>query len=760
MKSGFKVTILSLLLANTANAADIDYSGLEKVFGEPVTTSATGKPQRASESPVSMEIVTADQIRQSGALDIPEILRNYAGIDVSRNFKSQADMNIRGYNQPLSNRLLVLINNRQVYQDIYGNVMWNGLPIQLAEIKQIEVIRGPNTSLFGFNAASGVINIVTYNPLYDSETFAQGRVGTDRQGDAGTAVTLKAADNIAIRVSGGHRTTDDYSRKKMSKPVSSKNALISDSFNADSIYKINDKATLKLEFGFNDNKTDSALPFYYAFKYITTVRSYKAEFTYDAEQLGLWTAQAYRNESSMILDALLPPSDGITYNGDPVRNPLDVFQLSGLFSPHPDHTLRLGGEYRNNPLQGDDVGINGKKQFTMNIASVSAMWDWKILDNLSFTNSVRFDNWRTKRDGDVASYMTNSYLKLTAKDYKRNENEYSFNSALLYKVTPETSLRLSAARGLHIPSLTELSWANLIVDPIDGNSVPNYGNPHLKTEINTTIEAGFEQKFLEYNTTLGVNVFHEHLQNVIGFTFFDGTQWNGTGIDTTSPVYQEIYTNLYDDYLTPCSGDGACATVYADGAIADAYYNAVVTGNPQAGLTPGTITNYPEEATFTNTGKSSTWGTEVTLRGKFYDNKFNWMANYTLTMPKDTPNGQINRRVDFKTTQPRHKVNLLLGFTDDPYEINISMNYVGKADYNVRIGNLQKPNQHVPVKPYYILNAHLGYKFMENTRIMFDGLNLTGHHHERPDFASFIRNPVLGANSIGTTYIATLKQNF
>src|SRR5471032_1700683 len=67
-----------------ANAQSMDYGSLEKLFGEAVTTSATGSPQRASDVPANMEIITADDIRRSGADNIPDILQFVAGVDVRR----------------------------------------------------------------------------------------------------------------------------------------------------------------------------------------------------------------------------------------------------------------------------------------------------------------------------------------------------------------------------------------------------------------------------------------------------------------------------------------------------------------------------------------------------------------------------------------------------------------------------------------------------------------------------------------------------
>ncbi len=67
LKSLFACGTSALCLAFGAAAQSVDYSSLQQTFGEPVTTSATGKPQRASEVPADMVIVTQDQIRRSGA---------------------------------------------------------------------------------------------------------------------------------------------------------------------------------------------------------------------------------------------------------------------------------------------------------------------------------------------------------------------------------------------------------------------------------------------------------------------------------------------------------------------------------------------------------------------------------------------------------------------------------------------------------------------------------------------------------------------
>jgi iron complex outermembrane receptor protein len=95
-----------------------------------------------------------DDIRRSGALSISDVLQFIPGVDVRHYGLADAEVGIRGYNEPYNSRLLVLVNGRQVYSDDYGHVNWASLPVQLSEIRQIEVIKGPNSALYGFNAVA------------------------------------------------------------------------------------------------------------------------------------------------------------------------------------------------------------------------------------------------------------------------------------------------------------------------------------------------------------------------------------------------------------------------------------------------------------------------------------------------------------------------------------------------------------------------------------------------------------------------------
>src|SRR5262249_16385776 len=68
---------------------------------------------------------------------------------------------IRGFNAELANKLLVLIDGREVYDPLFSGVYWDVQDTAIQDIDRIEIVRGPGASLWGANAVNGVINIIT-----------------------------------------------------------------------------------------------------------------------------------------------------------------------------------------------------------------------------------------------------------------------------------------------------------------------------------------------------------------------------------------------------------------------------------------------------------------------------------------------------------------------------------------------------------------------------------------------------------------------
>jgi iron complex outermembrane receptor protein len=136
----------------------------EDVFAESLVTTSKGGVESPLAAATSTSVITEQDIRLSGITKIPELLRRLAGVDVMEVTGGQTEVSIRGFNQRLSNKTLVLVDGRSVYVDILGATIWQSLSIGVEDIQRIEVVRGPGSSLYGADAFNGVINIITKKP--------------------------------------------------------------------------------------------------------------------------------------------------------------------------------------------------------------------------------------------------------------------------------------------------------------------------------------------------------------------------------------------------------------------------------------------------------------------------------------------------------------------------------------------------------------------------------------------------------------------
>lgn len=128
-------------------------------------SSVAKTPQRLSDAPAAIYVIGHDDIIQSGATTIPEMLRLAPNLEVVQLNANSYAISARGFNvgdnASLSNKLLVLIDGRSVYSPLFGGVYWDMLQVLPEDIDRIEVISGPGASLWGANAVNGVINIIT-----------------------------------------------------------------------------------------------------------------------------------------------------------------------------------------------------------------------------------------------------------------------------------------------------------------------------------------------------------------------------------------------------------------------------------------------------------------------------------------------------------------------------------------------------------------------------------------------------------------------
>jgi iron complex outermembrane receptor protein len=123
--------------------------------------SMSRKEQRVADMAAAAYVISAEEIRRSGAQSIPEALRLVPGLNVAQISGDRWAVSSRGFNERLSNKLLVQVDGRSIYSPIFSGVLWETQDVIMGDIERIEVIRGPGAALWGTNAMNGVINIVT-----------------------------------------------------------------------------------------------------------------------------------------------------------------------------------------------------------------------------------------------------------------------------------------------------------------------------------------------------------------------------------------------------------------------------------------------------------------------------------------------------------------------------------------------------------------------------------------------------------------------
>ena len=173
--------LLTSVLLATASAPDpgrlLELEPEQLMNIKVTSVSRTAEPLAAS--PAAVFALTREDIRRAGATSIPEALRLVPGVTVARIDANKWAISIRGENARFFNKLLVMVDGRVVYDPLHAGVYWDVQDTVLEDVDRIEVIRGPGATLWGSNAVTGVIHIITRS--------AQETMGQAESASAGTA---------------------------------------------------------------------------------------------------------------------------------------------------------------------------------------------------------------------------------------------------------------------------------------------------------------------------------------------------------------------------------------------------------------------------------------------------------------------------------------------------------------------------------------------------------------------------------------------
>ena len=197
----------------------------EPKYEETVVVSASRTEEKLINAPATMTVIGAQTIQSAPTQNFAELLRAVPGVNITQVSARDINVTTRGATGTLATGQLALLDGRSLYQDFFGFVMWDFLPVNLNEIKQVEVIRGPASAVWGANALNGVVNVITKSPREMQGTSAiLGVGGFDRNAGstsgegAGTLFYISGThaqavnDRVAFKISAGGYTQDAYAR--------------------------------------------------------------------------------------------------------------------------------------------------------------------------------------------------------------------------------------------------------------------------------------------------------------------------------------------------------------------------------------------------------------------------------------------------------------------------------------------------------------------------------------------------------------------
>ncbi len=172
--------ILIAFLSTSVSAQETNYTlAVDEILSIPKKqsfdqeiVSASKKAESLFTAPLAASVLTYEEIKASGATNIMEAIRLIPGVIVRQMTNGVYNIHLRGMDwlphiaeedvlAGVSRLALVMIDGRPVYNYVLGSTYWETLPISISDVERIEVIRGPAASLYGPNAVTGVINIIT-----------------------------------------------------------------------------------------------------------------------------------------------------------------------------------------------------------------------------------------------------------------------------------------------------------------------------------------------------------------------------------------------------------------------------------------------------------------------------------------------------------------------------------------------------------------------------------------------------------------------
>jgi outer membrane receptor protein involved in Fe transport len=637
-------------------------------FEDTVVVSGSRVEEKLLDTAATMSVITSQTIETAPSANFAELLRAIPGVNVTQVSARDINVTSRAATGTLATGQLAMLDGRTLYQDFFGFVMWDFLPVNFNEVKQVEVIRGPASAIWGANALYGVVNVISKTPRElkgTSATFGFG--GFDRpDADAGSLWYVSGTyadapnDRWSYKLSGGGYSQDALARPTglipcdipsvctvatTSYPPFGNTGTTQPKFDARVDYDYEDGR--KLSFSGGVAGTDGIMhsgigPFDIN---SGSVMSYaKANFSKGGLRAGFFT-----NVLSGNADQLLTRG----FNGAPITFEFDTttvdFDVSNVQTFAKRHVVSYGGNLRFNSndlsiAQGADnrteFGIYGQDEIF-------------LTDRLRLVAGARVD-----RFDFVDDFVFSPRVALLVKPDANQTFRVSYNRAYRSPSVINNHIDLIISQPVNL-SLISPAFPSQYLLPVE-----IVGNPDLEVQSLDAFEIGYSGVVANGRAILSAAYYMNWLKNDILFTQPSGAVYSAANPPSNWPLPPVIIALLGQQNIF-----------------------------------------LPSQFTYLNFGKSTSQGIELGVNA-YLNNYTTLFANYSFQSdpdPKDFPLSELN-------LPPNNRFNVGANFAYGKFLGNLSVSYTDDAFWQ----DVLNDPFHGTTEAYTLVNAGFGYRWLDD----------------------------------------------
>jgi outer membrane receptor protein involved in Fe transport len=732
-----------------------------RVKEEITVESASKVEQKLVDAPATLSVVTSETLATQPAQNMADTLREVPGANVIQMSARDINLTTRQATSTLATSELVSVDGRSVYLDFFGLVLWDFVPSPSSgEIKQIEVVRGPASVVWGANAVNGVVNIITKTPrenpgfglilgagLFNRDGGSRASEGDGYQFDGSFSYTSAVNDTWSYRLHAGYFNSSPYSRPVGTVPLGchplgvvpcrdASGAAVPGgvpiggaAFPADANEPgaFENEGTSQPKFDLRvdqDLRNGSRITYEGGYAGTTGIvhtgigpfaiqsGSYMAYGRVAYEKGALHAAGFGNFVNAQAPNLLVTDPDTLKGIDLTFKTQTYDFEIGNTNVLGTRHTITYGGNVRRNNF---DISLAQGPNRTE--AGAYAQWEY-FLDRFRFAAGGRVDKFGNLSDPAFSPRVSVMFKPAPEQSIRASYNKAfvspSFvNNYLDQNISFPTPVDLTPLKALLPPPLQPL------VPPPFLLTVNTFGNPDLKAQTTDQWEIAYTGTF-GGKTTASLAVYTSDTDNNLNFV-----------------------------YLYPPGVPGFPEPTYYG--VADPAVGITPTLPPQPVTVSPIIMGILQQvgqplpktaATYLNLGPIRNRGIEASIGYRFTPR---WSANANYSF-QDTPKpltadlGQIPYPVQEVGIPSRHRFNAFVGYDGGKLFANVNVNYASKALWT----DVLNASYAGFTDPYTMLNATLGVKLAEGkVRVSLKGTNLANEKIQQHIFGDILRRSLV-----------------